>query len=73
MSSPAPSTDSNQTLPQAATSPSVDTSDAQGRAQPWRDLLPDRYWAEPRSFQGAANKGPRLDIRLLPEIDAISR
>ncbi|KAK4221671.1 hypothetical protein QBC38DRAFT_350275, partial [Podospora fimiseda] len=53
--------------------PSVTTTDVKNRAQPWRDIVSNQYWAEPCSFKSVANKGPRPDIRLLEEIDAISR
>jgi hypothetical protein len=54
-------------------SPTVNTNDLMGRAQPWRELVPDRYWVDVRPFDMDTNKGPRADVRLLLEIDAISR
>lgn len=76
MASPAPSYDSSiisGILDEQTVSPTVTVMDGKGRSQPWRDIVPNRYWAEARSFSHAANKGPRADIRILPEIDAISR
>lgn len=53
--------------------PTISTKDPKGRAQPWKNIVPESYWAKPHTSEGFGNEGTQADIRLFQEIDSISR
>ncbi|UKZ61394.1 uncharacterized protein TrAtP1_002659 [Trichoderma atroviride] len=76
MASPAPSTEtlmSDLSENTRILCPTVLTKDPKGRVQPWKNIVPESYWAKPHTSEKFGNEETQSYIRLFQEIDSISR